>query len=201
MTHMKSLLYALLLLAEVCFTRVVGLSSPIAFNRSASKIKVGDKLPSSDFQWGFNPPIFVNVPMHVGSRRVLMVGVKGAFLPKSVIVAKSYVENSDILKKEHNIDEVMVYAVNDGAVMGIWQKKVLQTSGSIVTCFADPAGEFTNKIGLPILDDQEYGLVGRCPNFAILVENCVVQLLQECDPSDDVESVCAPALMEILQKA
>ena len=177
------------------------LSFPVVFSFSlpSPRLKVGDKIPWVDFHWGFNPPQYVNIPMHVTSRNVLIVGVKGAYLPQSEEIARSYLDNSEILNQKYGIDEVMIYAVNDGGVMGTWQKTVLQTPGTIVTCFADPSAEFTKQCGLPLISEFENGLLGRCPNFVLQVDDCIVKQITECATRDDIQPVCAPAIMNVLQ--
>eukprot|EP00560_Eucampia_antarctica_P007964 CAMPEP_0197823826 /NCGR_PEP_ID=MMETSP1437-20131217/1141_1 /TAXON_ID=49252 ORGANISM="Eucampia antarctica, Strain CCMP1452" /NCGR_SAMPLE_ID=MMETSP1437 /ASSEMBLY_ACC=CAM_ASM_001096 /LENGTH=202 /DNA_ID=CAMNT_0043423183 /DNA_START=91 /DNA_END=699 /DNA_ORIENTATION=+ len=172
----------------------------VAFASTTRKIQAGDKIPSTDLHWGFNPPQFINVPMHVQSRNVIVVGVKGAYVPQSEKIVRSYIEHSDALKQDYDIDEVVVYAINDGGVMGTWQKAVLQTDGTLVTCFADPSGDFTDQCGMPLIHEEELGLVGRCPNFFLHVDNCVVQHVQECTDNDNIESICALAILEILKK-
>ena len=177
------------------------LSFPVAlsFSLPSPRLQVGNKVPWVDFHWGFNPPQYVNIPMHVGSRNVLIVGVQGAWLPQSGEIARSYVDNSEILNQKYGIDEVMIYAVNDGGVMGIWQKTVLQTPGTIVTCFADPAAEFTKECGLPLISEYENGLLGRCPNFVLHVDDCIVKQFIECSQKDDIQPVCASTIMNVLQ--
>lgn len=57
-----------------------------------------------------------------------------------------YLENQDAFK-EAGIDEIVVYCVNDSAVMGAWEADQ-GTEGSIVTMFGDPAGTFTKALGM-----------------------------------------------------
>jgi hypothetical protein len=45
-----------------------------------SQIKVGDKVPYVDLDWGF-PPQKVNLPSYCMGRNVLIVGLPGAFTP------------------------------------------------------------------------------------------------------------------------
>lgn len=171
----------------------------VAFAAGSRKIQVGDKMPSSELHWGFNPPQFINLPMYLQSRNVLVVGVKGAYLPESETIVRSYIEHSHSLKKYYNLDEVVVFAINDGGVMGTWQKS-LKTSGSIVTCFADPSGEFAKLCGMSLIDETELGLVGRCPIFVLHSDGCIVKYVQECTDGDNLETVCAPTLMNILKQ-
>jgi peroxiredoxin len=86
-----------------------------------------------------------------------------------------YLENQDALK-EAGIDEVLVFCVNDGAVMRAWAEDQ-KVGGSIITFMGDPAGEFTKAVGMEMTDPgpPSVGIIGRCKRFALYVENNVVK--------------------------
>ena len=103
-----------------------------------------------------------------------------------------YLKHQDALR-ENGVDEVIVYSVNDGAVMRAWSIQQ-QTNQSLVTMFADTRREFTEALGL-VLDDPGpvYALGGkRCKRFAAVVENCVIKYLgvsEVCQRSNKFVSV------------
>lgn len=178
-------------------------SSVEAFSSTATTIRPGDKLPWVDLHWGFNPPTFVNLPTYCGSRNVIVVGVPGAFVDNRQI--PSYMEHSDKLK-ELGIEEVIVSAVNDGAVMGVWQN-IVNTEGTILTFLADPFGAFTDQCGTRNTNPQweKKGLIGRSKPFAMYVQNCIVKHVAVAESNDDSDgegdesTTLALAMMEVVK--
>jgi len=57
-----------------------------------------------------------------------------------------YLKRQDELKAK-DVSEVIVYCVNDGAVMKGWAKE-LGIDGSIITFMADPQCRLTRKLGM-----------------------------------------------------
>ena len=121
-----------------------------------------------------------------------------------------YLENADALKKA-GIDEVIIYCVNDGAVMDAWatDQKVDQSPKGLLTMMADPTSTLTKALGLELVHPgpQGKGLVNRCKRFALYAENGVVKSLQvsqgpgpmgEEDPAGDdfPEASCAPNMLK-----
>lgn len=49
--------------------------------------------------------------------------------------------------KQRGVDEVLVYCVNDGAVMGAWAKDQ-GTEGSMLTMLGDPSRALTDALGM-----------------------------------------------------
>ena len=56
------------------------------------------------------------------------------------------------------LDEVLVYCVNDGAVMKGWQESFKLEDDDFVKLLGDPAGSFTRQLGLEM--DSHPGPVG-----------------------------------------
>jgi 2-Cys peroxiredoxin 5 len=175
---------------------VAGFSAP-------TPIQAGSKTPWADLHWGF-PPNALNVPSYAANRKLIIVGLPGAFLSKGTQdVVPSYLdsENRQILQDELGVDEVLVYAVNDGAVMGAYAKKS-KIQGSLVSMMGDPSGEFTKECGMQVVQaDQKFGVIERSKHFAMYVVNNVVQYVavgseDGCDPDD---ATCAPAMMEAIR--
>jgi peroxiredoxin len=176
----------------------------------AAPIAPGDKVPWADLHWGF-PPQLINVPQYCQGRSVVFVGLPGAFTPTcSSTQVPGYLENQEALKAV-GVDEVVVFCVNDGAVMANWNQKQLDSFGkpnNLVTFMGDPSGEFTKLCGMEMTDPRpaSKGLLGRCKRFAMHTVNNVVRYVavseSEDDPAGDENPVasCAPAIIEAIQR-
>jgi len=70
------------------------------------------------------------------------------------------------------VDEVLVYCVNDGAVMEGWAKDQ-KVEGSMITFLADTRSELTKALDLVLDAEPAMAVLGnpRCKRFAIVVEN------------------------------
>jgi len=121
-----------------------------------------------------------------------------------------YLENVDALKKA-GVDEVIVFCVNDGAVMDAWatDQKVDQSSKGLLTMMGDPTSTLTRALGMELTHPgpQGKGLVQRSKRFALYAEDGVVKSLSvsegpgpmgEEDPAGDdfPESSCAPSMLK-----
>ena len=109
--------------------------------------------------------------------------------------------------KAAGVEEVMVFCVNDGAVMTAWQKDQ-GADESLLTFYGDPSGALTKALGM-VLDHpgpQGKGLFGRTKRFAAIVTNGVVKALEISERPDDPagddypESSCAPSMLEHLAR-
>lgn len=104
------------------------------------------------------------------------------------------------------VSEVLLYCVNDGAVMRAWAKDQ-KTNGTMVTMLGDPLGEFTEACGMELAHPAPHskGLVRRCKRWAMYVVNNVVEYVAvseaENDPAGDnfPEATCAPAMIEAIR--
>jgi len=85
---------------------------------------------------------------------------------------------------------VLIYSVNDGAVMEAWAQSQ-RVQGSMVTMAGDVTGEFTGKLGLVLDDPGVMKVLGnaRCKRFSMLVEDGVVKSVNvaafDGDPAGD----------------
>ena len=115
-------------------------------------------------------------------------------------------EYQDAFRAE-GIDEIIVFCVNDGAVMQGWEK-AQGTKDTMVTMLADPTGEFTRACGMELTAEgpRRFGLFGRSKRFAMYVVNNIVQAVvvaeSETDPAGDdcPEPTLAPALLNIARQ-
>jgi len=102
-----------------------------------------------------------------------------------------YLKNQDKLK-EKGVDEVIVYCVNDGAVMKGWAKDQ-GVEGSMITFMADTRCEFTNAVGMAMDHPGPLDALGntRCKRFVLIVQDGVVKHVEvseaEGDPAGDNE--------------
>ena len=169
-------------------------------------ITPGSKIPAEDLDFGF-PPQKVNMAELTAGRKVFVVGLPGAFTPTwSSRQLPGYLDSQDAFK-EAGIDEIIVYCVNDGAVMRAWAQDQ-GTGGSIITLYGDPSGEFTKAVGMELTAEGPIGkgLIGRCKRWAMLVDHNIVKGVavaeSEFDPAGDdfPEKTLAPALLEMLKE-
>lgn len=126
----------------------------------------------------------------------------------------SYLEYQDKLK-EAGIDNVLIYCVNDPAVMGAWAKDQgvehweLTNDEGFVSFFADASSAFTNACGMEMTHEGPTGkgLLKRCKRFAMYVVDGVVRAVNvseyEGDPAGDdyPELTLAPAMIKAIQEA
>ena len=77
-------------------------------------IQVDDEFPKDvELHYGF-PPERINISKRIQNKKVLVVGLPGAFTPTwSSRQVPGYLANRDALS-ELGVDEVIIYCVNDG---------------------------------------------------------------------------------------
>jgi len=81
---------------------------------------------------------------------------------------------------------VLVYCVNDGAVMKAWAKDQ-KIEGSIIRFLADTRCQFTRKICMSMLHPGPKGALGniRCKRFVLVVEDGEVKNVEVSEGPDD----------------
>lgn len=88
--------------------------------------------------------------------------------------------------KAKGVDEVIVYCVNDCAVMKAWavDQKV---AGSIVTFAADKASVLTKALDVVLDHPGPVDALGnnRCKRFALVVENGIVTAAHVSETAED----------------
>jgi len=184
--------------------------NPFAFLFGSSVVKTGDKIPAAPlFENKFgDPDAKLNMVEYTANRKVAVVGLPGAFTPTwSNVQIPGYLESQDALK-EAGIEEIIVYCVNDTAVMIAWAAD-LKIEGSMITFMADPFCEFSRACGMKLTHAgvRSLGLVDRCKRFAMIVDNNVITDVaiaeSETDPAggDFPEKTLAPALIEMAKWA
>ena len=163
------------------------------------KVQLGDKLPIVTLHWGFNPPTFVSLPVYCGSRNIVIVGVRGAFMDESNGIIRTYKQKSNELKSM-GVDEVIVTTVNDGGVTGVWNQK-MKPAGSILTFFADPHAELVDALGTREFDGalEKQGILGRSKPFVMYVEGCIVKYFEVASGGDGTNTDADSAISIIEQ--
>jgi len=81
---------------------------------------------------------------------------------------------------------VIVYCVNDGAVMKAWAKDQ-GINGSMITFLADTRAEFTEALGMFMDHPGPRDDLGsaRCKRFVLVCENGVVKNMEVSEAPDD----------------
>lgn len=116
-----------------------------------------------------------------------------------------YLAKQEALKAA-GVDEVLVFCVNDGAVMGAWARQQ-RIAGSNIAFMADPSGRYTKALGLELTDAGPKAIFGpqpRCKRFAAYCDDAVVRVLKVSesagDPAGDdfPEESCVENMLECI---
>jgi len=103
-----------------------------------------------------------------------MGGLPGAFTPTwSSRQIPGYLKAQDELKAL-GVDEIMLYCVNDCAVMKAWRKdQKCDGEDSIIQFYGDPTSAFTRAADVELTHPGpiSVGLLGRCKRFIMLVND------------------------------
>lgn len=158
-------------------------------------IQVGDHLPQVTFRVkGPEGPEARTTDDLFKGRRVVLVGVPGAFTPACHrnhlpgFIAKE----AEI--RARGIDAIAVTSVNDIFVLNAWQAA---SGAESLEFLADGNAEFTKAIGLE-LDGTGFGLGPRSQRYAMLVDDGVVQILNVEDTPSKAETSSAEALLKVI---
>lgn len=96
--------------------------------------------------------------------------------------------------KALGIDEVIAYAVNDGAVMDAWAENqgIDQSEAGLITFMGDTTGKMTRAFGMNLdpnrLGDPEQFGSERCKRFALYIDDSIIKLhivAEDADGNDD----------------
>jgi len=88
--------------------------------------------------------------------------------------------------REKGVDEVIVYCVNDPAVMQSWAKDQ-RIAGSIVTFVADQGSALTKALDMELTHPGVMRALGnpRCKRFALVVDKGVITYVGLSETPDD----------------
>jgi glutaredoxin/glutathione-dependent peroxiredoxin len=137
-------------------------------------ITVGERLPEGSFRVKDDEGKVktVSVQEFFAGKKVVLVGVPGAFSStchKAHIPV--FVESADAIKAK-GVDRIAVVAVNDHHVMKVWG----ETLGGIgkIDFLADGSARFAKALGLDA-DRSDDGMGIRSKRFSMIVEDGVVK--------------------------
>ena len=159
-------------------------------------LAVGDRIPEADlFVLGENGPERRRAPEVFAGRKVVLVGMPGAFTPTCHRNhLPGFIENFDAIL-EKGIDEIIVLATNDAYVMDAWAAST-GAKGRILF-LSDGNAEFVEKAGLAN-DRRASGMGIRAKRFAMIVEDGVVASVAVDDvPGQTIASSAARILEQL----
>jgi len=106
--------------------------------------------------------------------------------------------------------EVIITAVNDGAVMSAWaEDQKLSNVDGVITLMGDPRGELVKAFDIELTHPgptKEKGLLGRGKRTAIYIESGVIKAIRiaesQNDPAGDdhPDITLAPAMIEVIKE-
>ena len=141
------------------------------------KIKVGDKLPSSElFFLDQNNDVKKIDVLDLCKNKTIILGMPGAFTKTcSALHLPGYIKNYELAVKK-GISKIICIAVNDPNVMKAWGEK--QNTGTKIFMAGDPFLKFTKAIGAEV-DKSEKGLGIRSNRYTMFIENGEVKKVEE----------------------
>jgi peroxiredoxin len=161
-------------------------------------IKIGDKLPDGFFRVKDDDGNAnkVTVDEFFGGKKVVLVGVPGAFTATCHNAhIPRFVANAEAIKAK-GVDSIAVMSVNDHHVMKVWGE-ALGGAGK-VDFLSDGSALYTKALGMEI-DRIEAGMGIRARRFSMLVEDGVVTAINlEPEGGSGVTVTGAEAMLEQL---
>ena len=142
------------------------------------KIKVGEKLPSSELFYldqNYNVKK-VDILDLCKDNKTIILGMPGAFTKTcSALHLPGYIKNFELANKK-GISKIVCIAVNDPNVMKAWGEN--QNVGTKIFMAGDPFLKFTKAIGAEV-DKSEKGLGIRSNRYTMLVVDGKVKKVEE----------------------
>jgi len=140
--------------------------------KKKKRVQVGDVLPAVTLYEG-TPDKSVELATLCKGKKVVIVGVPGAFTPTcSKTHLPGFAADSAAIKAK-GVSEIICVSVNDPFVMAAWGEKI----GGDVKYLADMKGELAAELGL-VLDATPKLGNKRNVRFALVAEDCVVKVLK-----------------------
>jgi len=96
-----------------------------------------------------------------------------------------YLSKQDELKAK-GVSDVIVYCVNDGAVMTGWAADQ-GVEGSMITFLGDPRLEVTEALGVVMDHPGPMSVLGtkRCKRFSMLIDDGIIKTINISEGPDD----------------
>lgn len=109
--------------------------------------------------------------------------------------------------KAKGVSDVIIFCVNDGAVMTAWAKDQGVADSDLIHMLGDPSSELTEALGLVLNHEGPMGVLGnpRCKRFSALVDNGIIKTLNvaayDDDPAGDARPTvsCAEQMLKDLE--
>jgi len=155
-------------------------------------IEIGERIPKDlTLHHGF-PPETISLDDRMANKKVLLIGLPGAFTPTwSTRQVPGYLAKEEELKKV-GVDDVIIYSVNDAAVVLAWAEQqgaspLEANTNSLVHLYADPYSSVTEalKLEMHASGPKMVGLLQRCKRHALYVVNGIVQIKRVAEAEDD----------------
>ncbi len=138
-------------------------------------LSVGDRIPSANlFEPGASGPEKLTTDALFGGRKVVLVGMPGAFTPTCHRNhLPGFIENRDAILAR-GVDEIVVLSTNDTHVLRAWA----EASGGKdkVRFVSDGNADFITQADLSF-DGSGTGMGTRARRFAMIVDNGIVTAL------------------------
>tara|TARA_B100001093_G_scaffold500010_1_gene549966 strand:- start:2615 stop:3103 length:489 start_codon:yes stop_codon:yes gene_type:complete len=161
------------------------------------KIKIGDKLPSSElFYLDENNEVKkIDILTLCKNNKIIILGMPGAFTKTcSAIHLPGFVKNYDLTIKK-GIAKIICIAVNDPNVMKAWGEN--QNVKDKIFMLGDPFCNFTKAIGAEV-DKSAKGLGVRSNRYTMLVDNGVCKVFEEEKETATCEISAAENFLKVI---
>tara|TARA_B100001173_G_scaffold78818_1_gene67241 strand:- start:52 stop:549 length:498 start_codon:yes stop_codon:yes gene_type:complete len=141
-------------------------------------IAVDEMLPNSDFVWfGQNGIEKVSLSRFVGSKKVVIFGVPGAFTPTCHSAhVPSFIRTKNDFKKK-GIDTIICISVNDPHVLKAWGEVTGATEAGIIM-LGDAEAKFTTMLGMDF-NAPGVGLINRSKRYSLFAINGKIIIFNE----------------------
>lgn len=89
---------------------------------------------------------------------------------------------------------MVIYSVNDAAVMKAWERDQNVPEDSMFHLWADTSGKFTEAVGMQMTHPGPVTVLGgvRCKRFSLYVDDCIVKVVNVAEAEDDPAGDDAP---------